>query len=189
MHGTPEKLTTEANALDLLMPIQFYYLQGGRTVPEFEFIDGGAMPEPYVGLLVHDRDMTPTLAQFHDSEIHLDVLSHEESGTYLMRSVVLKNGEGNPVEFGAIGIRLEVFNEPLRKEIVGGSAPLGGLLEKHRFPHSSHPKAYFQVRADDYIARHLEIPEGMLVYGRCNSLTGSDGLTFADIVEILPSHG
>ena len=32
----------------------------------------------------------------------------------------------------------------------------------------------------------LEIREGETVYGRCNQLLDSEGIVFADIVEILP---
>ena len=189
MPVTPEHTADEARALDLLMPIQFFYLRENRTLPEVEFINGEDMPEPYRGLLVHKTDMTPRLRAFHESEISLHVLDNEVSEDYLIRAVALKNNEGKPIEIGAIGIRLEVFDEPLRTEIVEGSGPLGGLLELHQFPHSSNPKAYFKVKADRWIASHCDCPEGTLLYGRCNALNGADGLTFADIVEVLPENG
>ena len=188
MHATPEDSAADAKALDLLMPIQFFYLRDGRSLPEIEFIDGGEMPEPYQSLLAHSTDMTPMLREFHESEISLDVLECEASEDYVIRSVVLRSGDGSPIEFGAIGIRLDVFNEPLRGEIAGGTAPLGGLLEQHRFFHSGSPKAYFRVKADQFTADNLDCPTGAILYGRCNALLDSDGLTFADIVEILPPH-
>ncbi|MDA0812575.1 MAG: hypothetical protein O3C21_09340 [Verrucomicrobia bacterium] len=187
MHATPDQAAAEdAQALDLLMPLQFFYLREGRLVPPIEFIHGSEMPEPYAGLLVHQSDMTPTLREFHNSEISLDVLDHEASKDYLIRAVVLKDADEKPVEFGAIGIRLGVFSESLKKQVVGAEGPLGGLLEQHRFPHSSSPKAYFHVNADQYISVQLQCPIGTLLYGRCNALLADDGLTFADIVEILP---
>ncbi|MEZ5328060.1 MAG: hypothetical protein R3F19_23705 [Verrucomicrobiales bacterium] len=186
MHATPDQAAADAQALDLLMPLQFFYLREGRLVPPVEFIDGSVMPEPYARLLVHQSDMTPNLRDFHRSEISLVVLDHEVSTDYLMRAVVLNDADDNPVEFGAIGIRLEVFNESLKKQIVGAAGPLGGLLEQHRFPHSSSPKAYFRVNADQYISEQLQCPIGTVLYGRCNALLAKDGLTFADIVEILP---
>jgi chorismate-pyruvate lyase len=186
MHATPDQAAADARALDLLMPLQFFYLREGRLVPPIQFIDGLEMPEPYAGLLVHQSDMTPSLREFHGSEISLDVLDHEASKDYLMRAVVLKDADDRPVEFGAIGIRLEVFSESLRKQVVGAAGPLGGLLEQHRFPHSSSPKAYFRVNADRYISVQLQCPIGTVLYGRCNALLTRDSLTFADIVEILP---
>lgn len=189
MHATPDQAEADARAMDLLMPIQFFYLRENRLVPPIEFIDGAEMPEPYAGLLVHHSDMTPRLGEFHQSQIDLDVLDHEESKDYLMRAVVLRDSQQRPVEFGAIGIRLEVFNESLRKQIVKAEGPLGGLLANHQFTHSSSPKAYFRVKADEYISQQLQCPVGTVLYGRCNALLANDGLTFADIVEILPSHG
>ena len=186
MHATPEDSAADATALDLLMPIQFFYLRDGRELPEVEFIDGAEMPEPYRSLLVHETDMTPKLREFNESEISLEVLEREIADDYVIRAVVLHSEDGNPVEFGAIGIRLGVFNESLKNEVVHETAPLGGLLEKYRFPHSSSPKAYFSVKADPFISEKLNCPVGSMLYGRCNALLDSDGLTFADTVEIVP---
>lgn len=191
MRATPEQSAADARALDLLMPIQFFYLRSDRIVPEVEFIAGEEMPEPCRGLLVHESDMTPRLGAFHESAIGLTVLESEHANDYLMRAVLLTDAAGRPVEFGAIGIRLEVFSEPLRKAVVEGKEPLGGLLGQHRFPHSSKPKAYFRVKADEFIAANLRCEPGSVLYGRCNALFADDGLAFADIVEILPApdHG
>ena len=108
MHATPDQAAADARALDLLMPIQFFYLREDRLIPPVEFIEGSEMPEPYAGLLVHKTDMTSTLRAFHESEISLDVLDQDVSSDYLMRAVVLRDANDRPVEFGAIGIRLEV---------------------------------------------------------------------------------
>ena len=95
----------------------------------------------------------------------------ERSADYLMRQVVLhRQDTGAPVEFGAIGIRLEKFEGPLRDEIANGDAPLGGLLEKYIIDYHSCPKGYFSTAADPVIAAALEEPEGATVYGRCNEL-------------------
>ncbi len=74
---------------------------------------GGDVPEPERSLLVHERDMTSTLRNFHGSPIKLEVVKSECSDDYLMRMVVLhRDDNGAPVEFGAIGIRLDKFEGP-----------------------------------------------------------------------------
>jgi len=186
MRATPEDSAAEAKALDLLMPLQFFYLRDDWVLPEVEFMNGVELPDPYQGLLVHGADMTSTLSEFHESEISLEVLDREVSDGYVMRSVVLRSSDGVPVEFGAIGIQLEGFDELLKVEVETGAGPLGGLLQKHRFPYTSRPKGYFRVKADQFMANHLSCSPGAVLYGRCNELLDAEGLTFADIVEILP---
>ena len=39
------------------------------------------------------------------------------------------------------------------------------------------------------MCRTLRMEPGATLYGRCNQLVGEDGLTIADIVEILPRSG
>lgn len=176
--------------LSMLLPLHYFYEKEARPLPELQLVAGEALPEPERSLLVHERDMTSTLRRFHASPISLEVLASERSDDYLMRMVVLHCGEtGAPVEFGAIGIRLDKFEGPLREQIANGSAPLGGLLEKYIVDYRSCPKGYFSMRADPIIAAALAEEEGTAVYGRCNELTDAEGFAFADIVEVLPRHG
>jgi hypothetical protein len=101
--------------------------------------------------------------------------------------VVLKSKESQqPVEFGAIGMNLNLFDSDIRNEIEQGVKPLGGLLEQYSVPYKSGPRAFFKIICDKLIASLLQVPEGVSLYGRCNELTNSEGFTLADIVEILP---
>ncbi len=188
----PEDPTTtppSADAeLDLLMPLHFFL--GGASGFDVSFIPGAEMPEPFRCLLVHDSDMTSTLSEFHRAEIGLTVRRQEVSADFIMRAVVLdKEGSGGarePVEFGAIGIRLEPFSEPVREMIRAGERPLGWILKEKGIPHGSHPRGYFRIRVDEHLAELLGAPEGSRLYGRSNVLRDAEGIDFADIVEILP---
>ena len=171
----------------MLLPLHYFYAQEDRPLPEVQLLGGAQIPEPERSLLVHERDMTSTLRKFHGSPITLEVRSVERSDDYLMRMVVLhREDSGAPVEFGAIGIRLDKFEGPLHDQIASGQAPLGELLEKYIVDYRSCPKGYFSTRADPVIAAALAEPEGTVVYGRCNELTDPEGFAFADIVEVLP---
>jgi hypothetical protein len=186
LKSEPPVIPGESEALDYLMPLVFFY-RDGLPMPPIEFIAGSAMPEPQRHLLVHASDMTPRLREHHQSPIALHVHHKEEASDYLLRVVVLsRESDARPVEFGAIGIRLDSFNPFMRRDIRTGSAPLGTILERERFPHSSHPRAYFQVNADAFIAKMLHCEPGTRLYGRCNELHDGEGYVFADIVEILP---
>lgn len=186
MHATPDgEMAPEL--LSMLLPLHYFYAQEDRQLPDVELLDGGQVPEPERSLLVHDRDMTSTLRKFHGAPITLEVRKVERSDDYLMRMVVLhREDTGAPVEFGAIGIRLEKFEGPLREHIANGDAPLGRLLEKHIIDYRSCPKGYFSTPADPIIAEALAEEEGTTVFGRCNELTDPEGFAFADIVEVLP---
>jgi hypothetical protein len=186
MPVTPDA-TDSARVLDLLMPLLYFYNQDDLPLSPVEFIDGEAMPLPYRNLLVHSNDMTPTLRDYHAVPIGLEVVQAEMSDDYVMRQVVLRRSSDNaPVEYGAIGIQLEGFKPHVRDLIREGKQPLGGILESEGVPHQSNPRAYFTIEADEHISELLLVPPGTALYGRCNALTHSGGIVFADIVEILP---
>ncbi|HEX2749754.1 MAG TPA: hypothetical protein VHM91_17220 [Verrucomicrobiales bacterium] len=186
MPVTPDA-TDGARVLDLLMPFLYFYNQDDLPMPPVEFIDGDAMPLPYRNVLVHSSDMTPTLREFHGGPISLEVVQAEMSDEYVMRQVVLHRTSDNaPVEYGAIGIQLEGFSPHVRELIREGKQPLGGILEAEGVPHQSNPRAYFAIEADEHTGELLRVPPGTTLYGRCNALTHSGGIVFADIVEILP---
>jgi len=175
----------ESQVLDFLMPLQFFC--GEQCLPSVEFLEGNELPEPERSLLVHDRDMTPTLREHHSSSIDLRVHRTEGDQNYVMRAVVLLTREkARPVEFGAIGIRLEDFPPAAAEDVLGGMIPLGAILEKHAIPHSSHPRAFFRIVIDEALGQVLDAEPGAAHYGRCNELRDSEGMVFADIVEILP---
>ena len=175
-----------SEALSWLLPFHFFYEKAGHPLPDITFLDGGGMPYPYRSLLVHTNDMTPTLAAFHHSRLYLEVHQHESNEAFVMRLVTLHAAaSGVPVEYGAIAIQLGGMPPALAKEVVEGKKPLGALLGEHGIEHEGAPVAFFSVRADAQIAKALGQREGEILYGRCTQLLDSDGMVFADIVEIL----
>jgi hypothetical protein len=184
---TVAHMIAEHHQLDFLMPLQYFYAGKGEGMPVIEFVQPEEIPEPQRHLLVHASDMTPRLRAFHDSEIGLEVLTVDASETYIMRLVRLhRQSDALPVEIGAIGIDLSGFPLEIARQIREGLHPLGGILEKEAVPHQSAPKGYFRVVTDSNLAKILKTSEGQNLYGRCNALMHSDGMVFADIVEILP---
>src|SRR5438309_1401373 len=75
--------------LRLLFPLDEFYALSGRPLPPAAQLKGEEVPEPYRQLLVHDRDMTPTLEAFHGDRIHLRVLERRIEEHALWRQVVL----------------------------------------------------------------------------------------------------
>jgi chorismate-pyruvate lyase len=169
---------------DLLHPLVEFWSPRDDSF-DVERLAGDHVPEPYRSLLVHDRDMTPTLEAFWDSEIGLDVLARQESEGDLMRHVVLRNEAGRPVAFGAIRIRLAAFPRAAREDILSGRAPLGALLREHGIEHRSHPAGFFRMAPNAMTRQAFGWPGAPVHYGRHNRLSSDEGL-LAEVVEILP---
>src|SRR5437016_1980426 len=86
-------------AVPFVYPLDDFYARAGLPLPKFERIPGEQVPEPYRSLLVHERDMTPTLEEFHGSGIHLKILRSEQRDDFYFREVALHlNGSETPVE-------------------------------------------------------------------------------------------
>ena len=172
--------------LDHLAPLIFFYGLGSAR-PQVTFIPPEEMPDEERHLLVHDSDMTPRLREHHKSDIFLDVHAKGKIGDYYVRASILKTlNDAKGVEFGAIGIHLNLLPEEARKLVIEGKKPFGGILEEQRVAHSSHPRGYFRITIDHRLAELLNANEGEILYGRCNELRHASGQTLADVVEVLP---
>jgi len=90
------------------------------------------------------------------------------------------------VEFGAIRVRLDCFNEPWKKEVMECYRPLGGILNRSGMNYSSRPSAFFAITADRFLGEALGMPVGTELFGRQNTLRTETGDVIADIIEILP---
>lgn len=175
--------------IPLLHPLAEFYRSAGRSLPVHRAVSPDLIPEPQRTLLVHHRDMTSTLEQFHGRRIHLEVLSQEIHGTCLHRQVVLLlDDTDEPVEFGATRVHLDRFEEPWRSDIVAARRPLGGILNVSGLAYVSRPSAFISVEPDSFLRKALRLasPAPHDLYGRQNTLRTPDGLEIAEILEILP---
>jgi chorismate-pyruvate lyase len=156
-------------------------------LPAIEPVRADELPLPYQDLLVHDRDMTPTLEGFHRTAIHLKVLqSFQNHATYSREVVLTRDDTDAPVEFGAIRIHLAAFPTEAQELILKGERPLGAILRTCAIPHSSRPQGFFLVRSDTRMQKALQLASPKTLYGRINTLCTMNGQTLAEIVEILP---
>jgi len=171
----------------LLHPLNEFYRSAGLQLPSHRAISGDEIPEPERSLLVHHRDMTSTLEQFHGHPIHLEVVSVEIQGNILHRQVVLLlDDTDQAVEFGATRVHLDRFPEPWRSDIIASRRPLGGILNASGQPYTSRPSAFLQLESDSFLQRALRLAAPASLYGRQNTLRTPEGLEIAEILEILP---
>jgi chorismate-pyruvate lyase len=173
--------------LTLFYPLNEFYELSGLPLPRVSEVAGSDVPEPYRTLLVHQRDMTPTLADAYGSNIQLRVIRKHLSDHVCARQIALeiaRNSEA--VLFGAIKIYLDRFSPVARQLVLEGSQPLGGILQSEGVSHSSRPEAYLQVEADQLIQEALGLAKPHLLYGRRNVLWDSSHQALAQVLEILP---
>lgn len=186
MPVTPDVPMTDTARAEDLAPLIFFYGLGSAR-PRVVFSEPAQLPDQERWLLAHDSDMTSRLREFHRSEIDLDVHAMQRIGNYLVRaSVLTRRTDGMPVEFGAIGIHLEVLPEAAQKRVLEGRMPLGAILEREQVAFSSHPRGFFRISVDSRLAELLGATSGQVLYGRCNELRSGDGRILADVVEVLP---
>lgn len=184
----PELLdTSSALDLNLLYPLNEFYEQAGLALPSATRINGRDMPEPYRRLLVHDRDMTPTMEAAYHRKMNLRVLKYALDDQVFSRQIVLVPEDSEtPVIFGAIRIYLDEFPTAARDLVLERRLPLGAILEAQGIRHFSRPDAFFEVGADATIASALKITTTTRLYGRRNILGNSTGRKLAQVLEILP---
>ena len=173
--------------LPIAHPLDEFYAQMGMTLPPIEQVGGNDVPEPYKTLLVHNHDMTPTLEQFYNENLHLRIFRREYRNDLYFREVALVlDSKDQPVEFGAIKINLTLYSPTARRQILEEHEPLGHILETCAVLHTSRPKAFLRIQSDDFINQALKLSGPHLLYGRRNTLFDSQQRPLADILEILP---
>lgn len=176
----------QATLQELLSVFESDGLWTGPERPEA--VASADLPEPYRGLLDHERDMTGTLEDFWSAKLVLRPLEARREGELLLRRVVLLAGE-RPVEYGAIRIHLDAFEEPARSRIEEARTPFGAILREQGLEHRCQARSFFRIAADRRTCAELslaETPTAPLLYGRLAHLMGAEGRTLAQVVEILP---
>lgn len=186
MSGVLDLSAESVTRTDILAPLRFFYGLHSDDL-RVTFVRPEEMPDTDRWLLVHASDMTPRLAEHHGDNIILDVHARSRLGDYLVRASVLRREKDRvSVEFGAIGIHLDGFDEETRLLVLEGHIPFGGILARQKVPHSSHPSGYFRIVIDHRLANLLGGREGQTLYGRCNELRHLNGTPMAEVVEVLP---
>lgn len=168
-------------------PLDEFYAREGIPLPRIEVVVAADVPEPYHSLLVHERDMTPTLARFFRSDIHIEVWGRARRGDSYFREVVLRlDRDQRAVEFGANKVNLALFEPGVQRLILDEYLPLGHILNQRQIPHQGRPLAYLRIESDALINRAFRLRDRQVLYGRRNTIRDAAGRALSEIVEILP---
>ena len=184
-------MTTEATTVERrndgpLYPLDLVYERAGIETPHVEVVPPDDIPLPYRSLLVHDIDMTLTLERHFGGRIVLRPLSTFTVGdSYFRRVLLVQEYSGQPVEMGAIRMRLDAFSEAIRGQILKNEVPLGRILREGSFEYASHVKAFLRVTPNPEMMGVFWMREPRPLYGRRTEVL-RDGGRIGDIVEVLP---
>ena len=171
---------------DLLYPLDLVYLRAGIEAPSVEVVQPDDIPLPYRSLLVHDVDMTLTLERHFGGRVALRPLStFIDGGSYFRRVLLVQEYAGQPVEMGAIRMRLDAFPDEIRRRILENEAPLGRILRDGRFEYESRVQAFLAVTPNPEMMGVFWMREPRVLYGRRTEVLRR-GAKIGDIVEVLP---
>ena len=182
------EVTTRMNeALDLFYPMNEFYQRSGVHLPQVVRVEGRDVPEPYRTLLVHDRDMTPTLTEAYQRKMQLRILNRVLTDRVFAREIILEiEGHGKAVVYAAIKVYLDLFPPEATRLILEGKQAFGAILQGQGIIHSSRPQAFIRVKADDVINHALGLTGRSELYGRRSALLNSSHIPLAQVLEILP---
>lgn len=170
-----------------LYPLAYFYEELQVPLPDVLRAAPSELPEWQNRLLVHDRDMTPTLESAYNARVRLRVLRYAVTDETLDRLITLALEDRQvPVIMGAIHIFLTRLPSAARERVMEMKEPFGRILQETGVIHHSRPVAYFGVTADSVIMDTLGMAEPSFVYGRRSSIWDTAGEELADVVEILP---
>ena len=183
---TGKKLETHgdkpANVLDVLLQ---FCDEGQNGSLDLRPLAPDAVAQPYRDLLVHSRDMTPTLERFYGERLGLEVIRRRRVGPLYLREVLLVLPDGAAVEYGAIRINLTWFPSEAREEILAERLPLGRILQDQAIAHLGWPQGFYRIKSNKYVEGVLGIAPAGALYGRRNVLLNGARRLLADVIEIL----
>jgi hypothetical protein len=166
---------------------EFYEDLPERPPLEAAVVDPAGIPQPQRGLLVHYNDMTSTLQNHFGEPIALRVLDRKLDHDCYCRHIVLETaGTQRPAEYGAIRVHLPSLDESARAEVLEGRTPMGKILNGRRLIYRCCPGAFFRLFSNALINQSLRLETSEWLFGRCNCLSGEQGRTIAEVIEILP---
>ncbi len=185
--GMTDSTVTRGPSVNLFYPMNEFYEESGVPLPHVVQIEGPDMPNPFRTLLVHNRDMTPTLTEAYQREMKLRILNRFIDHAVFSRKIILEvEGSSQVAVFAAIKIYLDLFDPESRRIILEGKKAFGSILHQQRIVHSSRPQAYIQVDSDQTINEALGLTGNHVLYGRRSALLNSAEIPLAQVLEILP---
>jgi hypothetical protein len=157
-----------------------------RELGRFEPVAEEALPEMVRALLAHDDHMTVTVEAWHNSLVDVHVLrEHSEGDLYARESLLLRQRDGWPVQYGIVRIDLAALPEIVRMEIESRALPLGRILIRRHVLRQVELQQLWRIEPGDRLRRMLRIgPETAEIFGRSARIL-VDGSPTVELLEIV----
>lgn len=166
--------------------LEHFYARSDSPMIALDRLEGDAVPEPYKALLVHSRDMTPTLEEFYGQKLVLRPLHRELRESAYWREVTLNlTDSSKPIEYGVIRIMLDHFPPRARRMVLDEQRPLGDILRGEAIAHFGWPQTFFAACSDARLGTVLQLPHSSRLYGRRNLLLDGARRILAEVIEVL----
>ena len=181
----PDKLDELSQSL--LWPMNLLATYCRRDIPPLTPLFQQQIPEPYRTLLVHQRNMTPTLEDYHGDHIHIERLNMLADRKERSREVILKlDTNEQAVEYGASRIFINTLPRQAVTLIKEGKIPLGTILNMYHCDHRVELCGFFKIPSTPFFQQVFPGLNGTSLYGRRNALVAPNGTTLAEVCEVLP---
>ncbi|MDA0837642.1 MAG: hypothetical protein O3B01_03725 [Planctomycetota bacterium] len=145
----------------------FSIFEGGLGAPQYEFVDGKDVPEPYRTLLVHEDHMTVTMEGFYHEKVELRVVDVSRKENLYARKILLTAGDtGKVIQFGIMRFNFDYCSDAVRDEILEGVTPLGYILIKHNLLRRIDVHHFLRMQPNDEVTSYFQIKDAGPTYGR-----------------------
>lgn len=150
----------------------------------FESVPTDRLPPNYRTLLAHHDHMTVALEAFHNSLMELRVVAEWHDGaSYARSSLLCRQTDATPAQFGIMRIWLEDLPEAAQNEIVGKTYPLGRVLIRHNVLREVDLIALWQIQPTAELQKLLRLSDPITIFGRTAQILVDDRPT-VQLLEI-----
>lgn len=154
----------------------------------FEAVSERELPEIYQSLLAHDDHMTVTVEAWHNSLVDVQVLREHRADTHYAReSLLVRQRDGWPVQYGVVRVDLPALPEIVRLEIESHALPLGRILIRRHVLRQVELEQLWRVKPAARLRLLLKIdPQTDCIYGRTARILvgGKPAIELLEIVSM-----
>jgi chorismate-pyruvate lyase len=132
--------------------------------------------------------MTVAMEEHHRCKVDVKVLDSRLDGEKYARKILLtKSGTDKVVQFGIVTFDFQYVTKAVKEEILSMKIPLGRVLINHNVLRHVDLNAILRITAGPALARHLQIRDGDVTYGRvatifCNQQPAIDLLEVSTVL-------
>ena len=158
---------------------------GESRVPGCTEVAPQDVPEPYRGLLVHERHMTVTLEKHHGSPVRVEpYLVHQHGDLYGRKLDLRTEADDRVVMTGILLFNMAITSPEIRARIVEREAPLGRILIEHGIMRRITSETFLRVDAADPLSARFGLASPAPTYGRLATIF-YEGVPAIDLLEIV----